>query len=115
MAAEQRVVTRIWDERGYLRQEKHDLLGQKRELIDQAGQLSSYVYDQDGHLLGTTQNGQARVYTYDSGTGWLTSRTEPEEGTTTYGDFTALGTPRYSQLTGRNGLSNVETITTLDA
>ena len=108
------IVTRTWDDRGHLRQEIHDLLGQKKAVIDQAGQRSTYTYNRDGHLIETDQGGQKRTYAYDPQTGWLTSRTEPEEGRTTYGDFTSLGVPRYSQMTGRSDQSNVETLTTLD-
>ncbi len=119
--AEQRVVFKTWDDRHapdghyYLRQEKHDLLGQKREIIDQAEQLSSYTYDRDGHLARTYQDGQIRTYTYHPQMGWLTGRWEPEEGTTTYDNFTALGTPKYSRVMGRTGQLNVETTTALDA
>ena len=114
VGADNRVVTRTWDDREFLRQEKLDLLGQKREVVDQAGQISLYTYDQDGHLKHTDQGGQGRDYTYDLGTGWLTSRKEPEEGITYYDNFTALGTPQHSRMIGRSENSNVETATYLD-
>lgn len=107
------IVTTTQDDRGYTRTEVTDLLGQKAAIVDQAGQLSTFSYDQDGHLIGTNQSGQTRAYTYND-MGWLTSRTEPEEGSTTYGGFTMLGTPLSSTQSGRSGASALTTSTTLN-
>ena len=123
-----------WDLRnGTQRSELVDLLGQKGALLDQGGKLSTYTYDQDGHLTMTTQtdpaNGktQTRSYTYND-MGWLTSRTEPEEGTTWYSTdpltgqplkgadgFNMLGTPLKTIQTGRSGGHNATFSTILDA
>ncbi|WP_306590026.1 RHS repeat-associated core domain-containing protein [Geothrix sp. 21YS21S-4] len=96
------VWTTIQDDRGFTRSEAVDLLGQKRAVIDQAGQLSESFYDQDGHLIQTLQGNQQRSYTYNA-MGWLTSRTEPEEGTTVYSKFTQAGAPLVVQQYGRSG------------
>ncbi len=107
------VVTTTKDDRGYTRTEVSDLLGQKAAIVDQAGQLSTFSYDQDGHLIGTNQGGQARAYAYND-MGWLTSRTEPEEGTTIYSRFTMLGTALNSSQVGRSGSSSLAAATTLN-
>lgn len=113
-------VTGVWtttqDDRGYQRSEAVDLLGQKRAVIDQASQLSEYFYDQDGHLLqtiqGTGASAQQRSYTYNA-MGWLTSRTEPEEGTTRYDrQFNMFGTPLGVDQYGRGGGSIRNSVTT---
>jgi RHS repeat-associated protein len=109
------VWTSTQDDRGHVRSEGVDLLGQKRALVDQAGQLSEYFYDQDGHLLQTLQGGgaarQQRSYAYNP-MGWLISRTEPEEGTTVYSKFTMSGTPLVSEQYGREGSTVRNTFTT---
>jgi RHS repeat-associated protein len=113
-------VTAIWttsvDDRGYTRSSAVDLLGQKAAVMDQKGQLSQYFYDADGHLLQTLQSGgsaaQQRSYTYN-GMGWMTSRTEPEEGSTTYSAFTMSGTPTVTTQTRASGTRTFTT--TLDA
>lgn len=111
-------VTAIWtttvDGRGFSRSEAVDFLGQKAAVKDQKGQMSTYAYDGDGHLIQTQQGSQTRAYTYNA-MGWLTSRTEPEEGTTAYGNFTMLGTPLLTTQTGRSGTRNTSFTTTLDA
>ncbi|HEY3399959.1 MAG TPA: RHS repeat-associated core domain-containing protein [Geothrix sp.] len=112
-------MTAVWtttlNDQGYTRSEGHDLLGQKVGVVDQAGQLSRYFYDQDGHLIQTLQGNQQRTYTYNA-MGWMTSRTEPEEGTTTYSKFNLFGTPLISQQYGRGGSSPRNTFSTvLDA
>jgi RHS repeat-associated protein len=112
-------VTAVWtitqDDRGYIRSEGQDLLGQKVGVVDQGGRLSRYFYDQDGHLIQTIQGNQQRSYTYNA-MGWMTSRTEPEEGTTTYSKFNLFGTPLASRQYGRGGTSPRNTFTTvLDA
>jgi RHS repeat-associated protein len=112
----------IWtttqDDRGYTRSEGHDLLGQKLGIVDQAGNLSRYWYDQDGHLLETQQGSQYRSYTYND-MGWLTSRTEPEEGSTLYGvgtnGFNMFGTSLVTVQRGRSGARSNTFATTLDA
>ena len=108
-------ITAVWtttqDDRLFTRSDAVDLLGQKRATIDQAGQLSEYFYDQDGHLLQTLQGNQQRSYTYNA-MGWMTSRTEPEEGTTAYSKFTQSGMPLVVQQYGRNGVSVRNTFTT---
>lgn len=100
------------NDQGYTRSEGHDLLGQKVGIVDQAGQLSRYFYDQDGHLLQTLQGNQQRSYTYNA-MGWMTSRTEPEEGTTAYSKFNLFGTPLISQQYGRDGSAPRNTFTTI--
>lgn len=112
--AEQGVVTTVIDDRGYSRTTVMDLLNQKKAIIDQKGQRSTFLFDKDGHLLRAQQGNQVRSYTYND-MGWLLSRTEPEEGTTTYSQFNMLGTPLLSTLTGRNGQGNVTLETHLDA
>lgn len=116
-------ITAIWtttqDDQGATRSEAVDLLGQKRAVIDQKNQLTEYFYDQDGHLIQTLQGSgsaaQQRSYTYNA-MGWMTSRTEPEEGTTAYSKFNLFGTPLISQQFGRGGSSPRNTFTSvLDA
>ncbi len=112
-------ITAVWtvlqDDQGAARAEGTDLLGQKVAVLDQAGQLSRYFYDKDGHLLQTLQGGQQRSYTYNA-MGWLTSRTEPEEGTTSYSRFTSNGVPLTMVQHGRSGSAARNTFTTvLDA
>ena len=102
---QQAVVTKSWDDRGYLRVTLTDLLGQKKAIIDQAGQRSNYFYDLDGHLARTEQDSQVRSYVYNR-MGWLLSRSEPEEGTTNYSQFNMQGVPRTITQLGRNGAGN---------
>jgi len=100
------VWTTTEDDRGIQRSEAVDLLGQKVAVVDQAGRLSRYFYDQDGHLLQTLQGSgaeaQQRSYTYNA-MGWMISRTEPEEGTTRYSKFNMFGTPLETEQWGRGG------------
>jgi RHS repeat-associated protein len=112
----------IWsstlDDRGYTRTEVWDLLGQKIAVIDQNDQLSRYKYDQDGHLIHTEQpdgsgKTQLREYAYND-MGWLVARTEPEEGTTTYGQWNLFGVPRVTATVGRLGSSMVTTTSILN-
>ncbi|HJU84174.1 MAG TPA: RHS repeat-associated core domain-containing protein [Holophagaceae bacterium] len=114
-------VQEYWNDaqvRTYTRTEVHDLLGQKAGIIDQKGQTSLYLYDKDGHLLQTQQGGQLRTYQYND-MGWLTSRTEPEEGTTQFGvganGFNLFGTSLVTVQKGRNGSLSNTTSTTLDS
>ncbi|MBS1784892.1 MAG: RHS repeat protein, partial [Acidobacteria bacterium] len=106
------VWTTTQDDRGFTRSEAVDLLGQKRAVVDQKGQLSTYTYDQDGHLTGTNQDGQQRSYIYNA-MGWLTSRTEPEEGKTEFSSFTMAGTPLVTTQVRPTGTRTFAT--TLDA
>ncbi|MBS1580601.1 MAG: RHS repeat protein, partial [Bacteroidetes bacterium] len=101
-----------WDlKNGTSRSEWVDLLGQKSAILDQGGKLSTFAYDKDGHLIKTTQTDpltqrtQTRAYTYND-MGWLTSRTEPEEGQTLYSTFNLLGTPLTTTQKGRSGTRN---------
>lgn len=110
----QGVVTTVQDDRGYLRTTITDLLGQKIAVVDQKGQVSRYYYDADGHLKQTDQGGQLRSYSYNS-MGWLLSRTEPEEGTTSFGNITMLGMPITTTQTGRSGSRANTTTITLNA
>lgn len=109
----QGVVSRAWDDTGHLRIMVHDLLGHLKTVVDQKGQVSSYSYDGNGHLIATDQGGQSRQYRYNDA-GWLLSRTEPEEGTTLYSDFTIQGVPCTTTQTGRSGSSQVIFRTELD-
>ncbi len=102
------------DDRGRSRSEAVDLLGQKIAVVNQKGQLSRYWYDQDGHLLETQQGSQFRTYTYNL-LGWLTSRTEPEEGRTTYSAFTVAGSPLQTVQVGRSGTRSNTFSTTVDS
>lgn len=106
------IVTTIADDRGYIRSSVTDLLGQKLGVVDQKGQLSTFQYDKDGHLSRTQQGNQTRSYTFND-MGWLTSRTEPEEGTTTYSNFTLSGLPLNTTVSGRSGGMGMPTTTTL--
>lgn len=94
------ILTTVKDAEGYSRTTVMDLLGQRQAIVDQAGQITWFTYDKDGHLSQTGQGKQIRTYTYND-MGWLTSRTEPEEGTTLFSGFTMLGTPTRSELNGR--------------
>jgi RHS repeat-associated protein len=94
------------------RTEVHDHLGQKIKVIDQAGQAVSYFYDKDGHLLQTQQGVQVRKYQYND-LGWLLSRSEPEEGTTVFSNFTLAGTPLKGVITGTGG-GTITSTTTLN-
>lgn len=96
------------------RSEVMDILGQKIAVVDQKGQTSTYAYDQDGHLIHTYQGNQVRSYSYND-MGWLTSRTEPEEGSTFYSNFTMLGTPLLTTQTGRSGSRSTTFTTQLDS
>lgn len=93
---------------------KTDILGQQREVVDQAGQTSSYTYNRDGKLASTTQGAQVRSYTYND-MGWLTSRVEPEEGLTTFESFTIGGLPLLTTQKGLSQTSNVKTQLAINA
>lgn len=107
------ILTTVADDRGYSRSELIDLLGQKIAVQDQKAQLTRYFYDGDGHLNSSDQGGQVRSYTYNS-LGWLTDRTEPEEGQTVFSNHTLLGTPLTAAQKGRSGGSSVITTTVLN-
>lgn len=107
------VVTTVQDDQGFTRSTVTDLLGQKSAVVDQADHVSQYFYDKYGNLVLTSQGGQLRQYSYND-LGWLLSRTEPEEGTTTYGRFNLLGVPTRTSMTGRAGGASVNTSITLD-
>ena len=106
------VWTTTQDDQAYTRSEASDLLGQKLAILDQKNQLSTYTYDQDGHLIRTNQGSQQRNYAYNA-MGWLTSRVEPEEGETDYSAFTLTGTPLVTQQVRPSGTRTFTT--TLDA
>lgn len=111
-------VTGVWvtrqDDRGYLRSEAVDLLGQKVAVVDQAGQLSTYAYQEDGLLKQTQQGNQVRSYSYNK-MGWLISRNEPEEGVTEFRGFTILGNPTVVNSKGRSGTRSTTINTTFNA
>jgi len=107
------IVTTVQDDQGFTRSTVTDLLGQKSAVVDQADHVSQYFYDKYGNLVLTSQGGQLRQYSYND-LGWLLSRTEPEEGTTTYGRFNLLGVPTRTSMTGRAGGASVNTSITLD-
>lgn len=100
--AEGGVVTTVLDDRGYPSTGVKDLLGQQRTLLDKNGQRASFTYDPYGHLAQVQFGTQNRRFSYNE-LGWLMSRTDPEEGTTTYTGFTIAGTPTSTYLYGRNG------------
>jgi hypothetical protein len=88
-----------------------DLLGQRTSVTDQASQIATFLYNQDGHLRSVTQGGLTRSYEYND-MGWLTSRTEPEEGTTTFSRFSMSGKPLTSVQSGLMGGVNGSSVTT---
>jgi len=94
------VLTLTKDDRGFSHQTLTDLLGQKSQAVDPAGNMASFSYNAQGKLTRTVFAGQTRRYTF-SPRGWMTSRTEPEEGKTSYGDFTAWGFPILTKKEGR--------------
>ena len=104
----QGLVLTVQDDRGYTRSTLTDMMNQKRVVLDQAGQCSQYFYERNGYLTRTEQGAQKRYYTYDD-LGRMLSRTEPEEGTTTYSKFTLSGEPLVSKLTGTTGALVVTT------
>jgi len=104
------MVTTVQDDRGFTRTEIRDILGQKTTVVDQANQVSTFAYDKDGQILQVVQGSQKRSYVRND-LGWLESRTEPEEGTTTFGNFNALGQPGLVTSLGRSGSSNSTTTT----
>lgn len=106
--------TTVQDARGHSRSEITDLLGQKMAVVDQKGQLAQYWYDRDGHLIQTRQGSQVRQYQYND-MGWMTSRTEPEEGFTGYSGHTMAGLPLSTTQKGRQGNGTWTTTTTLGA
>ncbi|MBI2400883.1 MAG: hypothetical protein HYV23_07515 [Deltaproteobacteria bacterium] len=106
-------VSSTLDDRGNEKTQVKDLLGQVSLLVDAAGGSSSFGYDAYGHLQVATRGGQSRSYIYNE-LGWLLSRSEPEEGTTEYSDFTALGAARLTKQKGKSGSSSAATQATLD-
>lgn len=86
------IVTTKTDDQGGARTEVRDLLGQLFVLKDPLKQVTQFKFDQDGHIATAIQGAQSRSYSYN-GMGWLVSRTEPEEGTTTFSNFTITGFP----------------------
>ncbi len=96
------------------RTELTDLLGQRTSVTDQANHVTTFGYDQDGHLISVHQGSQTRTYAYND-MGWLLSRVEPEEGTTTFSQFSLFGKPMTSLQTGRNRSATVTTTTSLNA
>lgn len=96
------VLTLTKDDRGLSHQTVTDLLGQKRWVIDPSGTPATFAYNAQGKLIRTAFGGQVREYGFTP-RGWMTSRKEPEEGATYYGDFTAWGFPILTKKSGRSG------------
>ena len=103
-------------------QQSLDLWGQSVGSVDAQGNKTTSTFDAIGHatsITTTPQNGaaQPRSFSYDS-LGRLTSRSEPETGTTGFGPFNALGLPttiteaggRSRQIT-YDGLGRVRSVT----
>lgn len=107
-------LTTVLDDRGNGMTEVRDLLGQRIAVMDELGQMTRFTFDKWGNLSGTNNGGQIRRYTYTDG-GWLSSRLEPEEGLTTFSDFTVLGKARITTLKGRSQVSSSTLTTVLDA
>ncbi len=107
--------TKVQDASGiYTRSTATDILGQKIAVVDQKGKVSQFWYGKDGHLIKTGQGNQSRLYEYND-MGWMTSRTEPEEGRTEYSNHNLLGTPLTTQMRGRPGNTTWSQVTTLNA
>lgn len=118
------VWTTVQDALGNPRTEARSLFGDLLLTIDQLNQWSAMQYDVDGHVVQTQQsiapNGgtatqpgaQTRSYGYNA-MGWLLSRTEPEEGTTTFTGHNLFGVPRNSAQGGRSGTGSWMTTTIL--
>jgi RHS repeat-associated protein len=69
-----------------------DILGQVVRIQDAKNQITALDYDAFGRVCKVTRGSQVRSYTYNE-MGWLVSQTQPEEGVTTYENFTATGLP----------------------
>ena len=108
------VATTVSDDRGYASTVVKDLLGQQRVVIDKAGQQASFAYDAFGHLAQVKFGAQVRSFTYNE-LGWLMSRSDPEEGTTAYADFTLNGMPATTRRIGRDGNGFRWLVTQLDS
>ncbi|HLO29543.1 MAG TPA: RHS repeat-associated core domain-containing protein [Anaerolineales bacterium] len=90
-------------DRGNLKtQTEQGLLGDGTQHI----YTTSYAYDTAGNLTSIdgprTDVSDVMTFGYDSQTGDLTSLTQPQEGTTSYSNFTPLGQPQT--VTDPNGL-----------
>jgi RHS repeat-associated protein len=83
-----------------------DNFGQIVRQQDPLGQISAMTYDSFGRMTQVTRGSQTRSYSYND-MGWLLSTAQPEEGTTTFTNFTMAGAP----LTVTKG--SVTTTTTL--
>jgi RHS repeat-associated protein len=86
---------------------------------DPLGQISAMTYDSFGRMTQVTRGSQSRSYTYND-MGWLLSQTQPEEGTTTFSNFTMTGTPltvvkgAVTTTTTLNGVGDVSGNTSLE-
>ena len=75
---------------------RSDIAGRLVEVLDPLGQSTRYGYDPAGRLALVTQGGagksvaQERRMQYGD-LGWLTALTDPEHGSTTFGQFNVLG------------------------
>lgn len=96
------VTATVYDDRGYASTVVKDLLGQQRALVDKAGQQATFSYDGWGHLVSVRFGQETRIFTYNE-LGWMTSRTDPEEGETDFTHFTITGTPLTTIRNGRSG------------
>jgi len=99
-------------DQSFTRTEVHDLLGHLVAVYDQANQPSLYTYDGDGNLIQASQAGLVRTYGYNP-MGFLVYRSEPEEGTTTFTNFTIQGTPLNTTHTGVSNQTPVITVNTV--
>jgi YD repeat-containing protein len=101
------------DDRGFQSSEFRDLTGQRVAIVDGAGHLTTFAYDGFGNMVEATNGSEVRSYVY-SPLGWLMGKNEPEDGTTRYSQFTALGYPRLTQRLGRSGGCTTQLAVTLD-
>lgn len=103
-------------------QQSQDLWGQVISSVDPQGNKTNTAYDANGHAVSITRTPpggatQLRSFFYDT-LGRLSSRTEPETGTTSFSNFNAQGLPttiteagsRIRQV-GYDGLGRVRSIT----
>ncbi|WP_257304742.1 RHS repeat domain-containing protein [Geothrix campi] len=102
-------------------QQSQDLWGQVVSSVDPQGNSTSTAYDAMGHVVTIARTppsgtAQPRSFNYDA-LGRLTSRVEPETGTTTFSSFNAQGLPgtiveaglRTRQV-GYDGLGRVRSV-----
>ncbi|HEY3457724.1 MAG TPA: RHS repeat-associated core domain-containing protein [Bryobacteraceae bacterium] len=81
--------TTVMDQMGNIRQTEADGLGRLTSVLEDPGAsphlnyLTTYTYDVSGNLTSTTQDSQARSFSYDS-LSRLSQATNPESGAITY-------------------------------